>query len=119
MDEASGGANLGPSPGVYGRAALGSCLAIASAQWAARMDIRIDDLQVDVESDADAAGVYAVRDVPAGYTQVRCTITVKSPAAEEEVRKMLDIATERCLYWDVFGRAVDLQREVKVITTEE
>jgi uncharacterized OsmC-like protein len=119
MDKGSGGEKLGPTPGVYGRAALGSCLAIASAQWAAKLDVPLEDLEVEVESDADAAGAYGVSDAPAGYTQVRCIVTVKSPAPEDQVRKVLDVATERCLYWDVFARAIDLRRELRIVTTED
>jgi uncharacterized OsmC-like protein len=40
MSEKSGGANTGPNPGVLGRAALGSCLAIGYAMWAARRGVR-------------------------------------------------------------------------------
>ena len=117
MDEASGGANQGPTPGVYGRAALGSCLAIATAQWAAKLDVPIEDLEVEVQSDADAAGAYGVTEAPPGYTQVRCIVTVTSPAPEERVREVVDVATARCIYWDVFARAIDLKREVRVVTT--
>jgi uncharacterized OsmC-like protein len=119
MGKDSGGEDLGPTPGVYGRAALGSCLAIACAQWAAKLDVPLEDLEVEVETDADAAGAYGVADVPAGYTRVRCTVTVTSEAPEDEIRRMLDVATERCLYWDVFARAVDLEREVKIVRPKE
>ena len=37
MTEKYGGGNTGPNPGVYGRAALGSCLAIGYGMWAARL----------------------------------------------------------------------------------
>jgi len=115
MSEDSGGEGQGPTPGVYGRAALGTCLAIACAQWAAKLDVPLTDLEVEVETDADAAGAYGVSDVPAGYTQVRCIVTVESSAPEDEIRRMLDVATERCLFWDVFTRAVDVQREVRIV----
>lgn len=119
MAAGSGGEGQGPTPGVYGRAALGSCLAIASAQWAAVLGVPLDGLEVDVETDADAAGAYGVADVPAGYTQVRCTITVRSAAPEHEIRRVLDVATERCLYWDVFQRAMDVRREVRIVPSRE
>jgi uncharacterized OsmC-like protein len=119
MGKDSGGEEEGPSPGVYGRAALGSCLAIATAQWAAKLGVPLDGIEVDVESDADAAGAYGVADVPPGYTQVRCRVTVKSSAPEEEVRNLIDVATDRCLFWDVFARAVDLRREVRIVAPEE
>jgi uncharacterized OsmC-like protein len=119
MGKDSGGESLGPTPGVYGRAALGSCLVIACAQWASKLGVRLTDLEIEVETDADAAGAYGVSDAPAGYTQVRCTVTVVSPAPEEKIREMLDVATERCLFWDVFRRAVDVRQEVKIVRPEE
>ncbi len=120
MGSESGGAARGPTPGVYGRAALGSCLAIATAQWAAKLDVPIEGLEIEVASDADAAGAYGVSDdVPAGYTQVRCVVTVKSTAPEDQVRDLIDVATDRCLYWDVFARALDIRREVRIVTPEE
>jgi len=117
LDQASGGEHAGPTPGVYGRAALGSCLAIATAQWAAKHDVPIEELEVEVQSDADAAGAYGVTDAPPGYTRVRCIVTVKSPAPEARVREVLDTATERCLYWDVFARAMNLERELRIVST--
>jgi uncharacterized OsmC-like protein len=119
MGKSSGGDEEGPTPGVYGRAALGSCLAIASAQWAAKLGVPLQGIEIEVQCDADAGGVYGVSDAPAGYTQVRCIVTVKSSAPEEEVRKLLDVATDRCLYWDVFTRAVDVRREVRIVKPEE
>ena len=47
MTEKYGGLNNGPNPGVYGRAALGSCLAIGYGMWAARLDIAVRSLTVD------------------------------------------------------------------------
>ena len=39
MTEKSGGTNAGPNPGILGRGALGSCLAIGYAMWAARLGV--------------------------------------------------------------------------------
>src|SRR5688500_167166 len=41
MSEKSGGKNSAPNPGIFGRAALGSCLAMGYAQWAARLGVPI------------------------------------------------------------------------------
>ena len=48
---------------------------------------------------------------------MRCIVTIKSPAPEDQVQKALDVATERCIYWDVFARAMDLKREVRIVST--
>src|SRR5690242_2415385 len=47
MPESIGGNALGPTPGVYGRAALGSCLAIGYIMSAAKMNIPIISLEVE------------------------------------------------------------------------
>ena len=48
MTEKYGGTNAGPNPGVLGRASLASCLAIGIGMWAARMEVPIDSLEVEV-----------------------------------------------------------------------
>ena len=118
MSESAGGDGLGPTPGTYGRAALGSCLAIAIAQWAAKLEIGVERLEVEIETDADAAGAYGLADVPPGYTQVRCIVTIESSAPHEQVRHLLDTATARCLYWDVFARPIDVRREDRILSKE-
>jgi uncharacterized OsmC-like protein len=115
VGENSGGTNAGPSPGVLGRGALGSCLAFGYAMWAARLGVRIDSLEVDVETDYDTRGELGVSDdVVPGYTQVRYAVSVTSDAPESEVMRVLDVADKYSPYRDVFARANDLKREVRV-----
>lgn len=116
MSEKSGGTNAGPNPGILGRAALGSCLAIGYAMWAARLGVSIESLDVDVETDYDRRGELGVADeVPPGYLQVRYIVTVRSDAPEADVRRMLDTADTYSPYRDVFARAHDIRREVRVL----
>src|SRR5712692_7767785 len=42
----SGGDGRGPDPGVYGRTALGSCLAIGYMFWAAKLGVTFSSLEV-------------------------------------------------------------------------
>ncbi len=111
VGEKSGGTNAGPNPGILGRGALGSCLAIGYAMWAARLGVPIESLDVEVEADYDRRGELGVSDdVPPGYTQVRYRVTVTSPAPEEEVRRMIDTADKYSPYRDVYARAHDVRR---------
>jgi uncharacterized OsmC-like protein len=115
MSEKSGGTGAGPNPGVIGRGALGSCLALGYAMWAARLGVRIDALEVEVEADYDSRGELGVADdVPPGYTQVRYLVTVASPASEEDVRRVIDTADRYSPYRDVFARAHDVRRELRI-----
>ena len=115
MSEKSGGTNAGPNPGVLGRGALGSCVALGYAMWAIRLGVPVDALDVEVEADYDSRGQLGLADdVPPGYTHVRYLVTVTSPAAEEDVRRMVDIADRCSPYRDVFARAQDVRREVRI-----
>lgn len=115
MSEKSGGTNAGPNPGVLGRGALGSCLALGYAMWAARFSVPLDSLEVDVEADYDSRGELGVSDdVPPGYLQVRYIVTVASSAPEAEVRRVIDTADRYSPYRDVFARAHDVRREIRI-----
>ena len=50
MPEAVGGTGTAPTPGVLGRAALGSCLAIGYMIWASKMGVPIEKLEVEVQA---------------------------------------------------------------------
>ena len=113
MSEKSGGSGAGPNPGILGRAALGSCLAVGYAMWAARLGVVLDSLDVDIETDYDSRGELGVADdVPPGYLQVRYRVTVRSPAAEADVRRVIDAGDKYSPYRDVFARAHDIRREL-------
>ena len=118
MSEKSGGSNAGPNPGIYGRAALGSCLAIGYAMWAARLGVPLDALEVEVQADYDTRGELGVSDeVPPGYSAVRYKVRVESAASETDVLRVLDTAEKYSSYRDVFARALPLRREVHITTS--
>jgi uncharacterized OsmC-like protein len=115
MSDKAGGISAGPNPGVLGRAALGSCLAVGYAMWAARLDVELESLDVDVETDYDSRGELGVADeVPPGYLQVRYRVTVRSPASEADIRRVIDVADKYSPYRDVFARAHDIRRELVI-----
>jgi uncharacterized OsmC-like protein len=118
MSANSGGSNAGPGPGTFGRGALGACLAMGYAMWAARFNVPIDALEIEVQADYDIRGELGVTDdVPPGYTQVRYMITITSPAPEADVRNVIDTADKYSPYRDVFARANDIRRDLRVIPT--
>ena len=56
MTEKYGGINNGPNPGVYGRAALGACLAMGYGMWAARLEVPVRALTVEIRASYDVRG---------------------------------------------------------------
>jgi uncharacterized OsmC-like protein len=116
MTEKYGGQNNGPNPGVYGRAALGSCLAIGYGMWAARLDIPVRSLTVEVRARYDVRGELAVDDsVRPGYADIVCVVTIDTDASEDEVRRLLDTADRHSSWLDDLRNPVPVSREVRIV----
>jgi uncharacterized OsmC-like protein len=110
-----GGAGLGPDPGVFTRAGLGSCLAIGYVMWASVFDVPLESVEVTVEADYDARGAFAVDDgVSPGWGAVRYTTKISSPVAEERVRELIDYADRHSSVLDIIRRAIPVSGEVKI-----
>jgi uncharacterized OsmC-like protein len=116
LSEKHGGADAGPNPGTLGRAALGCCLAMGYVRWAAKLGIPLSNVEIEVQADFDARGEYGVADLPPGYEEVRYVVTIESDAPEADVRHLLDIADAHASYLDVFSRAQDVRRVVRIVT---
>ncbi len=119
MSEKAGGAALGPTPGVLGRAALGSCLAIGFVLEASRSGVPISSVEVEVETDFDDGALFGVSDAHPGYLEVRYQVSVCSSAPEADLQRVADAADARSPYFDVFSRAQQLQRSLRVVRPEE
>jgi uncharacterized OsmC-like protein len=114
-----GGDETAPTPGVLGRAALASCLAIGIASWAARLGVPVDAVEVDVQADFDARGELGMGpDIPAGYSEIRYAVAIDSPAPRHLQDEVLELALRHSPYLDVFGRAIAIRRVPHLITAE-
>lgn len=113
--KSDGGNGEGPDPGVFGRAALGTCLAIGYMMWAAVRGVEITSLDVEVEADYDAAGMYGIDDSkPAGWSAMRYTVNIESPAAESEINELIDYADNHSSLLYGFTRPIPVERQVNI-----
>jgi hypothetical protein len=87
--------------------------------WAARMNVPLASLEIEIQADYDVRGELGVSsDVRPGYTAIRYIVTVGSSAPENEVMRMLD-ASDRCCSWlDNIAHPVDVRREVRILAGE-
>ena len=109
-----GGTANAPTPGVLGRAALGSCLAIGYMIWAAKLEVPIDNLEVEIQADWDDGGTFGTSEVKPGYSDVRYSVRVESQATEEEIMKVLDAGDKHSPYLDIFSNAQLCRRHVEI-----
>lgn len=112
-----GGNDAGPGPGVLERAALGTCLAIGYAQWAANLEVPLDHVEVEVESDFDARGMFGLTDQPPGYSALRYHVTIESPAPEADVRRVIDQADAHSPVLDDLRRPLPVDRKLTIRST--
>lgn len=120
MPESVGGNAAGPTPGVYGRASLGSCLAIGYIMDAAKKNIPVDALEVEVQADYDDGALFGTTtDVPPGYLEVRYTVTIESDAPEEDILQMIEESDRHSPYLDVFSRSQKCVRQVHIVSTKQ
>jgi uncharacterized OsmC-like protein len=110
-----GGDDTAPTPGVFGRAALGSCLVLGYAMWAARLEVPYTSLEVDVHSDFDARGELGVSaDVRPGHTAIRYVVRVTSDASPEVINRWLDTADTHSSWRDNVANPVPMIRDVQI-----
>lgn len=114
MPKQVGGAETGPTPGVLGRAAMGSCLAIGYMMWASKLEVEIDGLEVEIQADYDDGGLFETSDSPPGYLEIRYLVKVKSPASPAEIEHVLNMGDQHSPYLDVFSRAQTCIRKVEI-----
>lgn len=82
------GVDSGPSPIETLLMALAGCLTSEIAANAALFDVPIDALDVEMEADIDLRGLLGHdKSVRNGFTDSRYTVTIQSPASEEQVRR--------------------------------
>lgn len=117
IGKSEGGNDSGPGPGILERGALGSCLAIAYSQRAAVLEIPIEKIEVDVESEFDARGMLYLSDQPPGFDVLRYKVYIESPASEEEIMQIIKEADNHSPVLDDFRRAIPVEREVNIKST--
>jgi uncharacterized OsmC-like protein len=114
-----GGNDEGPGPGILYRASLGSCLAIGYAIFAARMGIQIDHLEVDVEADVDARGNFGIDGAEPGYTGMRYTVSIDSPAPESKIHEMIKQADDHSPILANVRNPLNVERQVNVVKMQK
>jgi uncharacterized OsmC-like protein len=116
MTAGIGGGGSAPSPGWLLRAANAACIATLIAMRAADQGVRLDGLEVTVDSESDDAGLLDVdASVPAGPLSMRVSVRVAdSSAAEAQVREIVAWGVAHCPVCDAVKRAVPVDVEVAI-----
>lgn len=110
-----GGGGLGPSPGVYGRAAVASCVAMGIKLMAARMNHPVRSVSVDVDGDYDWRGDFELDDVPPGFLRFRLRVTVDSPADAVATERVVTDALRLSSWLNTLVREQQVAAELEIV----
>ena len=92
MAPAMGGAAAAPNPGWYLRGALASCAATVIAMHAAKRGIRLELLEVTVDTESDLRGILGLGGVAAGQKAVHTRVRIRGDADAETLRQLVTFA---------------------------
>ena len=115
VGKTEGGNDAGPGPSVLQRGALGSCLAIGYAKWAAYLDVPVNNIEVEIEADVDARGTYGIDGVEPGYKGLRYKVYIDSPAPDDKIREVIEKADKHSPLLADFVNPVNVEREVNIV----
>jgi uncharacterized OsmC-like protein len=104
-----GGVDSAPTPAETLVAALAGCVTSGIATNAALFDVPVDAIDLDMEADIDFRGVMGHdRSVRNGFSDIRYTVTVQSPAPEEKVRKCKETIDRKSPVRDTIANPVNV-----------
>jgi uncharacterized OsmC-like protein len=116
MSEGIGGGASAPSPGWLLRAANASCIATLIAMRAAELGVRLDGLEVVVDSESDDAGILDVDStVPSGPLSMRVVVHITATSVpESEVREIVAWGVDHCPVCDAIKRVVPVAVDIEL-----
>lgn len=90
-------------------AAFAGCLTTGIATNASLFDIPIDALEIEMEADVDLRGLFGHdKTVRPGFSDIRYTVTVQSPASEEQLRKCKETIDRKSPVGDTIANPVNV-----------
>jgi uncharacterized OsmC-like protein len=107
--EILGGVDGAPFPPEVLLAALAGCVTNGTATNAAMFGVPIDAIEIDMEAHLDARGFLGHdKNVRNGITDINYTITIKSPAPEDKVRRCKETIDRKSPVRDTLANPVNI-----------
>jgi uncharacterized OsmC-like protein len=104
-----GGIDGAPNPVEVLLSALAGCVTAGIATNAEMFGVPIDAIDIDLEADVDARGVLGHdKSVRNGVTDIRYTVTIQSPAPEEQVRRCKETIDRKSPVRDTLANPVNI-----------
>lgn len=94
---ALGGQDTGANPVEHLLAALGSCQVITYQVWAAKLDIALEEVEVDLRGELDIRGFFGLSEqVCPGFQSVSVDVLLRGPKPAERYEELSDAVERHC-----------------------
>jgi uncharacterized OsmC-like protein len=104
-----GGVDNAPNPVEVLMSALSGCVTLGIATNAEMFGIPIDAIDIEMEADVDARGFLGHdKSVRNGVSDIRYTVTIQSPASEEQVRRCKETIDRKSPIRDTLANPVNI-----------
>jgi uncharacterized OsmC-like protein len=116
IHRAIGGFHDQPNPGDLLSAALAACFDSTLRMIAEHLGIRLESLEVKVDSECDVRGCLLVeRAVPVGFQRMRCGVRLqtKDRVDEETIKRLIAAAEHSCVVMQTLRNGVTVQAQVE------
>ena len=108
------GTDAGPNPVELVLAALAACQEITYRAYATALGVPLDSVSVSLKGDLDLRGFFAVGDdARPGFTRVRGTVTLKSPAPPEDLAKLKAVVDAHCPVLDILKNTTPVELDLE------
>lgn len=101
-----GGDDSATNPVEYALGSLVGCQVVTYRFWAARLGIRLDDVQITAVGDLDVRGFFGLDDgVRPGFGGIRLDVRLTGPESAERYAELHAAVDEHCPVLDLFTNA--------------
>ena len=101
------------------RAAVVACLAMGYQQWAARLDVAIDEIEIDVLCETDVRGQLGIADVPVGWQRMIVDVCIASRAPDADVQRVVETADRLSPLLANLSPAIERIHHLRIVHPEE
>ena len=109
-----GGTDKGMNPVELLLSALGACQSIVIQTYAKQFDIRLDDLQIELEGELDLDGFLGKNDIRPGFSNIHATYHITTDTVGEKLDHFIEFIEKHCPVGDSLQNPVSLTSSLSV-----
>jgi uncharacterized OsmC-like protein len=111
-----GGDDSATNPVEYALGSLIGCQVVTYRFWAARLGIRLDDVQIDAVGDLDVRGFFGLDDaVRPGFGDIRLLVRLRGPESVERYAELQQAVDAHCPVLDLFTQPTSVSTALEVV----